>query len=226
MKIASHQINLLPYPAFWNRMHQVDIYDFGGLYDGFSSGSDAYHHRVKVGTSSENSWLTLPINKDSHKSKYVNISIKSDPTLMIKFWNKVEGTYRHYPYWKETSSIIKEAIFSNPTNLMWELNYRLIITIRDLLRISTPLSISSPSYNDSPTMKIVEQLRSYSSSGHIIYLAGSGCKNYLDESLLVENDIELELHQWNCPDEECSNVSILTMLFKYGIEETSKIIKS
>lgn len=217
MKVMSHQIDILPYPGFWNRVNQSDIADLGGLYDWFNKGSDYYHHRVKIGTDDNWKWLTLPIE---HHTGYRQVDVKLKNDLLPRCYHQLEVVYQDYPNWDKYKDYLHEVFCECKYTYMWELNFKLLVWMRDLLGISTPLCIPKDIGTDGDaTSKIVKQLTQYKAD---TYYCGAGGKHYLDMDQLRSSGITVEWATFKLPIDNYSTVSTLSLIMAFDISEVRR----
>ncbi len=208
--LSGHQPTLLPYPGFFYRMFHSNIMDICP-YDPFSCHSDRYQHRVKIGTDYNWQWLTLPVEAHSGCS-IMDVKLKTH--LLSERWSILEQVYKSYPLWPSYQAELKEIFFGY--NRLWELNLRLIMWMRDLLRIRTYLSISYAAEGGDTTERVASQFAKY---GAVIYLAGKGSVEYLDlqkYGRLTCSTIAIVTYT---PPEPYSTVSMLTPIMLYPPEE-------
>ncbi len=208
--VSGHQPTLFPYPGFFYRMYHSNIMDLCP-YDPFSRHSDRYQHRVKIGKDDDWKWFTLPIEACSGCSI---IDAKLKTHLMNDRWSELEGVYEKYPLWSEYKDALKEMFLGYRT--LWELNFRFILWVRDLLDIKTYISISYGGKGCDTTERIASQFASY---GSVLYLAGKGSAQYLDMQKyerLTKSTIAIVTYT---PPVPFSTVSILTPLLMYSREK-------
>ncbi len=213
--VSGHQPTLLPYPGFFYRMYHSNIMDLCP-YDPLSRHSDRYQHRVKIGKDDDWKWFTLPIEASSNCSI---MDAKLKTYLMNDRWRELECVYEKYPLWGEYKDTLKEIFLGYRT--LWELNFRFILWVRDLLDIKTYISISYGGKGCDTTERIAYQFSNY---GPVIYLAGKGSAQYLDMQKyerLTKSTIALVTYT---PPTPFSTVSILTPLLIYPPEKVLDIL--
>ena len=214
MIVASHQIDLLPFPGFFNRMLMADIFDLGGHYDWWRKGKGIYQHRVKIGFDDKPVWLTLPvIAKEGMTQDQVKLKRSEVPAL----FDKIRGVYAPCPNFKKYAPILEHK-FETPPEYLWQFNLDLLLWLRDELGLRTPLSIShSTTHNAewSATGKITSQLMSYKQDGEpLFYYSGSGGRDYLDLEYMKLNGIDVIFQDYSKAPipEGFRTVSILSLL--------------
>ena len=213
--LSAHQPTLLPYPGFFYRMYHSNIMDLCP-YDPLSLHNDRYQHRVKIGKDDNWEWFTLPIEASSGCS-IMDAKLKTN--LMDDRWRKLSSVYGKYPLWSEYKSNLKEILLGY--SHLWELNFRFILWVRDLLDIKTYISISYSGKGDDTTERIAYQFSNY---GPVIYLAGKGSTQYLDlqkYEQLTKSTIAIVTYT---PPEPFSTVSILTPLLMHPREKVLDVL--
>jgi hypothetical protein len=213
--VSGHQPTLFPYPGFFYRMYHSNIMDLCP-YDPFSRHNDRYQHRVKIGTDDSWRWFTLPVEARSGCS-IMDVKLKTD--LMGCRWNELEHVYGKYPLWGEYKEALKEMFLGY--RKLWELNFRFILWVRDLLDIKTYISISYCGKGCNTTERIAYQFANY---GSVLYLAGKGSAQYLDMpkyERLTKSKIGIVTYT---PPAPYSTVSILTPLLTHPPEKVLNVL--
>ena len=147
----------------------------------------------------------------------MDVKLKTD--LMNDRWRELECVYGKYPLWGEYKDALKEIFFGYRN--LWELNFRFILWVRDLLEIKTYLSLSYEGKGCDTTERIASQFLNY---GSIIYLAGKGSAQYLDikkYEQLTKSTIAMVTYT---PPAPFSTVSILTPLLLYPREKVLEVL--
>jgi hypothetical protein len=169
MIVAGHQADLFPYSGFWFKMAHADIFDVK-IYDQFQA--RGYQRRVLM----RGTWASVPISGGSRQCRIRDIRI--DPAkARDALCAYVQGRYRGSRYWNQRGDQVLAMIEETDSDLLWHLNFTLILGIRDLLGITTPVGISPP-----PAARgahnIIGMVRSY---GATAYLSGQGARAYMGD---------------------------------------------
>ena len=147
----------------------------------------------------------------------MDVKVKTD--LMNDRWSELELVYNRYPLWGEHKEALKEIFLGY--KYLWEVNFRLILWVRDLLNIKTYISISYSGKGWDTTERIAYQFANY---GRVIYLAGKGSAQYLDiqrYQQLTKSTIAIVTYT---PPEPFSTVSILTPLLLYPRDKVLEVL--
>ena len=71
--VSIHQPNFLPYPGFFNKIKNSDIFI---LYDTAQYVKDRWDNRNRVRTKEGSAYITIPLlNRDSYKKKFTEIPL-------------------------------------------------------------------------------------------------------------------------------------------------------
>jgi hypothetical protein len=198
--VAIHQPDLLPYSGFWYKMAKADVFEVGIYYQFVSRG---YQRRVKM----RESWASVPIVGNPTRCAIKDVRI--DPaTAGSTLANAVAGRYAGSPHWKTRGPALIELIRDIHTDRLWQFNLELILGVRDLLGLRTPVSIGSP-LEGTKSDALVSALRHHTAD---TYLAGSGARVYMgDCAEFIEAGIAVE---WS-RHEPVTGDSIVTVLMDY-----------
>jgi hypothetical protein len=202
---AAHQPDLLPYTGFFYKMYHADVFDLK-VWDQFVN--RGYQRRVMM----RDNWVTIPLEKCSSTESIFNVRLKPEaPDVLVNdICNRYERSHKA-KHWDKYGPMICDEILSIRTDKLWDFNFRLILLIRDILGIQTPITFGRP---------VTEGLRG--SEGLIsamqifppplTYLSGTGAKVYMgDCQEFTDAGIEVDFSR----HQHTSGDSILTTLFDY-----------
>jgi hypothetical protein len=150
MKIAIMQPYFFPYIGYFQLINAVDEFV---VYDNIEYTKKGWINRNRILVNGSDSFITLPIKKDSD---YLDIKERSIAESWkherIKLLNRINGAYRKAPFFKIIYNIIGECILFEENNLhsfiLESLN-----KVNSYLDIKTPIVISS-------SLKINHELKS------------------------------------------------------------------
>jgi len=168
--IAMHQPDLLPYSGFWHKMAMADVFEIGIYYQYSKSG---YQRRVKM----RDQWAAVPLIGNPG---YIPIKdVRIDPKQAgIALRNIIKGRYAGAPYWKLRGEELVDLVEDNHTDRLWQYNLNLILGVRDMLGITTPVAVGSP-LKGAKTEALVHALQQYGTGVH--HLSGPGARVYMNE---------------------------------------------
>jgi WbqC-like protein family len=199
MIVAGHQPAFLPSTRYFYKMAKSDILDLRQNAQFIDRG---YFHRVKF----RDSWFTLPL---SPKPGYYDpiSTVRVDlPRAKEMFRNTMQGRYGGSRYYKTRGKELIDKFDSLGSEMLWQIDLDLILYIRDLLGIETPVSIGVDTIGGKGE-GVLSNLRCY--PGADAYLSGVGAKKYMgDTSVFDEAGIKV-IWSRHAPVTDDSIVSIL-----------------
>ncbi|WP_148615349.1 WbqC family protein [Nocardioides rubriscoriae] len=172
---AAHQPDLLPYSGFWHKMDKADLFDVK-IWDQYNR--KGYQRRVTM----RGFWVTLPLVKGSDVVPIATRQLAPGATghLADEIVKRYTSNGPRPPYWDKYGPMICDEIVSIRTDLLWELNFRLILLVRDILGIQTPLTFSRPARSDlRGPAGIVSVMQAF--PGPLEYLSGTGARAYMGD---------------------------------------------
>jgi WbqC-like protein family len=204
--IAAHQPDLLPYSGFWYKMAKADIFDVK-IWDQFVD--RGYQRRVQM----REKWVSLPLVRSSTTDPIVTRRLKPEAAgfLADEIANRYVKGRRKPPFWDAYGPRICDEILSIRTDQLWDFNLQLIVLVRDILGIETPLALSRPV---APGLRGSAGLISVLDSFRMpkTYLSGTGARAYMGDCReFVEADIPVV---WS-RHQPVTGDSILSVIFDY-----------
>lgn len=200
MIIASHQVDLLPYSGFWYKLAKADLLDLK-IFDRFQP--RGYQRRVVM----RGQWASIPVIGGSQSTLISDVRIHPGKTrdLLIDI---VTERYEGGKHWATAGQQVIGMIEQIHTEHLWQFNLHLILGIRDLLGIRTPISIAGPP-RDHGDAGIAEVMHQY---GATTYLSGAAEWSAGGFSEVLE-DAGIDL-KWS-KHEPVTGESILSVLVDY-----------
>lgn len=134
MIIASRPVDLLPCSGFWYQMAKVDLFDLR-LFDRIHAVSP--QRRVMM----RGRWATMPVLVGPAGALISDariVPVETARTLTAVITERYAGA-RH---WSTRGAQVLDMIDQAHTEHLWQFNLHLILGIREMLDIRTPISIS------------------------------------------------------------------------------------
>jgi hypothetical protein len=220
MICSIHQPNYLPYPGFFDKASQSDIFV---LYDTTQFEKNSWQNRNRICNKEGWQWLTIPI---IHRfGQCINeVQIHNPESSLRKNWNTIKQVYSKAPFFGKYSEIFKD-IYSKKYIYLSELNFDLISIICRILGINTKFVKSSQIVlkESGRTQALIEICKK---TGADTYLSGISGQNYLDAKLFNESEIKLRFQNYSCPvyDQFNNNsfqpmMSIIDFIFNCGTND-------
>jgi hypothetical protein len=140
MKIAIMQPYLFPYIGYFQLIQNVDEFI---VYDNIQFTKKGWINRNRILVNGNESYLTLPLKKDSDYLDIKDRYITEDWTIeRKKIINKIKETYIKAPFFQTVFPLIEE-IFNFENKNLFQFIYNSLKQINNYLDIKTPLIVSS-----------------------------------------------------------------------------------
>jgi len=209
--VSIHQSQYLPWPAFFRKIAQSDIFV---VMDDVQYQKNGVQNRNKVRNKSGDFWLTIPVSgniDDMIKDKRI-----ADKKWKKKHFQSLSQAYAKAPYWSDYSDFFQE-LYQSDVFLLHEVNNAFMTYILEQLDIKTKMVLMSELEYQGEKSALVMDI--CSTLGATTYLSGNGSKAYLNEGEFSAAGIKIEYMESINPvytqihGEFISNLSILDMLF-------------
>ena len=224
MIISIHQPNYLPYPGFFHKVSHSDVL----IVQDATKFDERFSNRNKIISSTEWTWLTVPIKKNHKDYLLKDVQIFND----LK-WNKVhrkklESAYNKSNFFNKYNTDLN-LILEQKWEMLLELNMTIIKKINDWLKIKTKIIYESElGIEGEATNRLINICKAVNAD---VYLSGDMGHDYLNEELFKQNEIELRYQNYTPKQynqilsrEFIPNLSIIDMLSNIGHEEVRKIL--
>jgi hypothetical protein len=224
MIVFVHQPEYIPWLGFFDKLAKCDTFV---IYDDAQFQHGGFHNRNRIRTVNGWCWLTVPIVHGYPQTiKDVRIS---GANWQRKQKALITHSYERTPYFKDYFPIIERVIDAENEWLL-DLDLKLIEELAGVLGIKVNMVRSSqfPYLGEEKNEKLVSMCKFL---GADTYLAGSGGKAYVDESLFAAANIKVKWHRYVHPTYPQSylgfepNLSIIDLLFNSGPEAKKIMIE-
>ena len=224
MKIAIHQANYFPYPGFFHKINQADVFV---IQDDIKFVNKTTN-RNKIISSSGYTWINIPIKKGHKSLPIMDVKINNEiPWKKINF-KKVCAGYNKAKFFHLYKDFF-ENLYKKEWNSIFDLNFETIKQVFVWLNIKTKIVIESElDVSGPPTERLVMVCKKL---GADTYISGIGGKKYLDEKLFEKNKIILKYQNYNpikytqhMSKSFIPNLSIIDLLANAG-SESGKLLK-
>ena len=223
--VGIHQPNYLPWPGYFNKMKNVDIFVF---LDTVDYAKNDFMNRNKIKTSNGWLYLTIPIEGKYYRKPINSVLLPSDDRWARNHWKTIEINYKKVPYFEKYRDSF-EKIFKNLPRTLVEFNKKLILNITNLLHINVEIVKASDLSIDSELKKTDLLLEIVKKVGGKYYLSGMGARDYIEENKF--KDIKLKFQHFELKKyhqlygEWIPNLSVIDLIFNEG-EKSLSIIKT
>ena len=168
MKVAIHQPDLLPWPGFWFKMLNCDMFVLA-VHDQLQK------HWVQRRVMMRETWVTLPLETKPHLIPINETAVK--PGWQDHLESSITGRYRNARHWKDRSGDVLAMIHAVDSHNLAAINHQMILSMRDYLGIKTEVVVTDPPQTKAAD-RVLEQLRMV---GATSYLSGTGARDYLGD---------------------------------------------
>jgi hypothetical protein len=216
-KVAIIQSNYIPWKGYFDIINDSDIFIF---LDDVQYTTRDWRNRNRIKTAHGLKWLTIPLGNDTNRL-ICNVKIQDDSWQYLH-WKTIKSHYRNAKYFELYKEFFEHVYCNQRWNNLAELNQHLIMTIsREFLQIKTEfVNSKNLKCNGKRQEKLLNIIKKV---GGDVYISGPSAKNYIDDNLFTENNVELvykeyfgypEYEQFHPPFEH--GVSIIDLLFHAG----------
>ncbi len=224
MKIAIHQANYFPYPGFFHKINQADVF----VIQDDVKFENRITNRNKIISSSEYTWINVPIKKGHKSLPIMDVKINNEiPWGKINLkkicagYNKAKFFHLYKDYF--------ENLYKKEWNNIFDLNFETIKQVLRWLDIKVEIVIESElRVSGQPTERLVKVCKKL---GADTYISGIGGKRYLYEKLFEKNKIIIKYQNYNpirylqrMAESFIPNLSIIDLLANVG-SESGKLLK-
>lgn len=196
MRIAIHQPDYLPWPGFFHKMAQADLFV---LLDDCGFSRQRATHRVQIRRPDGVRWLSVPVGKTT--APITELQPDTRQEWGLSHWHILSAAYRHAPYWQDVAAWLKPLLEQRWERLT-DVNIACLRQMAQILGITTPFVRTSAFPSDvkrglgTSGTRIVNICRYL---GATAYYSGHGAKAYNDESAFAAAGVRLEYSDFQPP---------------------------
>lgn len=188
-KVAIIQSNYIPWKGYFDIINSVDEFI---LYDDVQYTRRDWRNRNKIKTPNGAIWLTIPVLVKGKYFQAIKETQISDPSWANDHWKAIAHNYARAPYFRHYSDLF-EGLYreAGKLELLSQVNYLFIKAICDLLGIQARLSWSMDYSLDMQAERTERLIQLCKQVDAVEYLSGPSAKDYMDESLIAENGLQI-----------------------------------
>jgi WbqC-like protein family len=188
MKIAICQPTYLPWLGYFDLMDQVETFV---LLDTVQFEKQSWQQRNRIKTPSGLQWLTVPVVFRGRLGQLIKDVEIRDGAFATKHLRAIELSYRRAAYFDQYWETLAKILQGAGTNLLCDLNMRLIEWFRDMLDVRTPLVSASTMAQAGKRSELLVNICRELGAG--AYLSPLGSAAYLLEDLPLFADASIEV---------------------------------
>jgi len=225
MKVAIHQPQYFPYGGFFQKISLSDLYVImdDAQYD------KRFTNRNRIISPNGPIWISVPINKKQKFSPNYEVEINNGIEWRELHWKRLQLSYGKSRFFNLYKGYF-EQLYKKEWKMLFDLDFETLKQVISWLGLRTKILIESDLHLTSKsTERLVDVCRAV---GADTYVAGSGSKGYMDESLFRTKQIKVEYQNWvPVPYEQhlaksfFPNLSIVDMLANLG-PNTMQVIRA
>jgi len=184
--VTIHQPDFLPWQGFFERWRNSGVYI---VLDDVQFIRRGWHNRDKIKTKDGVRWFTVPVvQKGKYDQLIKDVLIDESTDWRSEHLRTLECNYRKAPGFQRCFNRLR-AVYDRHHRLLIELNMDLLRFAAEELGITTPVVFASQKQvTTKSTQRLVDLVKSVQGTA---YLVGQGSKEYLDESLFLQEHIRV-----------------------------------
>lgn len=156
----------------------------------------SFASRVMIKTNAGELWVSVPTHNKSDKADYHHVEIVKS-NWKEKSLKTIKLAYQKAPFFKDYFDAFS-AIYLSPHEKLFDLNYDLLVFIKNSLKLNAELKLSSAISSDpglTGEQKILSLLENVSATTYVSG-TGAGSKRYINEDDFTSRNIELVWQQF------------------------------
>ncbi len=193
MTAAIHQPNFFPWPGYFRKMAESDVFIFLDNVDITLGSSKSITHRTRIKTAQGEAWLSVPLRKGSSKLIREQQIDNSQPWAR-KMLTTLHHNYARCPFYASLMEWFEPFLLEHHENLS-ELNIRLIRRCCAMLDITTTTRVASEMEPES-TDRNNRLIQLCVQAGADEYLSGKGGAGYNAEEEFASRGVRIRYIQY------------------------------
>ncbi|MBU1248402.1 MAG: WbqC family protein [Proteobacteria bacterium] len=194
MMVTIHQPDFLPWLGFFHRWQNCEKFI---VLDDVQFIRRGWHHRDKVKFSTGVKWLTVPVMKKGKFEQLIrDVRLEEGMQWRKTHLNTIRAYYGKAPGFDQHFSAL-EDIYQQKDKFLVDMNVKMLRYIATTLGLDAPMLFASElGCDQTATRRLVELTARV---GGTQYLTGTGSREYLEETLFREREIEVVWQQFTHP---------------------------
>ena len=221
-----HQPNYLPYPGYFNKIKNSEIFV---IYDAAQYVKDRWDNRNRIRTKDGFMYLTIPLeDKDSFLKRFYEVKLPENSKWQQKHWKAIDANYSKAEHFNSYKDFFRKVYFSKWEKMV-DINENIIKYLIKEFSLNAKI-IKSTELNLDLSKKSTELLINILNRvGAKTYLSGPTGRKYMDLNLFKKSCIKLEFQKYKlCEYKQrfsgfVPGLSSIDLLFNMG-EKSKKLI--
>ena len=189
MKVAIHQPQYFPYGGFFHKLSLSDIYVImdNAQYD------KRFTNRNKIITAKEPIWISVPINKKQKFAANSEVEINNEMPWASLHWRRLQISYNNSQFFHLYKGYF-EQLYGKHWDMLFELDFETLKQVISWLGLKVEIIRESElNVRSKSSQRLADVSKAV---GADTYVAGSGSRNYMDESVFRRDNITVEYQNY------------------------------
>lgn len=233
MIVSIHQPGYFPWLGLLSKINLSDVFI---VMDNVQLNDNAFQSRnIFFDINKGMNYLSIPIEKKGHLDKTIKDIVIHDKIWQKKHSKFLIANYKKTPYFDEIFNKI-ETIYTKEYKYLFDVLIDSMFVLNSIFDIRTKIILqSSLEYNMDSTKAdlVINLIKALGIEDRIIYLSGTGARDYQKEDDFIKNNIELVYQKFIHPtylqytnkNNFISGLSALDLAFNVGIENCKSFLK-
>jgi len=226
MNIVIHQPHFLPWIGYFNKLANTDVFV---VQDNVQYRHRYFQNRTRIRSNqADYLWLTIPIRA----SRNTSINEVTAVGKWRKILKTIKHTYGRSKYFSDYYLPIESIVIESDGNIC-DLNVKLLRFVSSLLNIDYQIRYVSEFVNSPPPPDGLAYICQEIGADNYIFGEGGGL-TYHGTAVFHKRGIDIEQQRFRSKYEsiankhwpECTNLSVIDLLFHLGATETERIAKN
>ena len=228
MILTGHQPNYLPYPGFFYKIAQAEVFAIVDTVQFVKRGTFGYQNRAKIRTHQGWIWLTVPVlSKGRYHQIICETRINNRIPWQKKHWRSIKLNYQKAPYFDRYRDFF-EKIYQRDWEYLADLNIEIIKYLIEALGIKVKIVKTSdfkPAGKGTDLIiDICQKLEADT------YIHGKHGRDYVDQKRFQRANIRSIYQDFQHPEYKqqfepfVPYMSVIDLIFNYGPESLDIIL--
>lgn len=217
-KVAILQSNYIPWKGYFDLIAAVDEFI---IYDDVQFTRRDWRNRNVIKTPQGTQWLTVPVQVKGKYYQKIKDTLIDTTSWSSEHWKTLTQNYKRAPYFQEIANWLEPLYLAQSYTHLSHLNLRFIEAICGYLGMKTTIKLSEEyTLVEGKTDRLLNLCLQ---AGATEYISGPAAKDYIEENLFLEQNIQLTWFDYTGYPEYpqlwgdfVHQVSIIDVLFNCG----------
>lgn len=192
LKVAIHQPHYFPYPGFFHKLSQADVFVIMDKtqYD------KRFTNRNRIITNTGWTWITVPINKKHKFLPNNQVKINNDLAWREDHWKMIYHSYKGSRFFHLYENYLKN-LYEKDWDYLFSLDLETTKQVMKWLNINVEIILESELKSDGQSSERLINI--CSELGADTYVSGIGAKTYQNENAFEKHGISVQYDEFKEP---------------------------